>query len=91
MLSALTKQNAIMWHTDSGPYHSRHIRFHIPLVTNPLCNLQVQNEQVHMEVGSLWWFNNRFQHTATNFGQHLRVHLIFEMPVLTQKPDAEEA
>jgi hypothetical protein len=88
MLSALTKVNAIQWHTDNGPYHNRHIRFHIPLVTNPLCFVQVQNEQVHMEVGALWWFNNRFQHCAMNWGQHLRVHLIFEMPVLV-KEDAD--
>lgn len=89
MLSALRPPAAIMWHTDDGPYHKRHIRFHIPLLTNPLCMLQVQNEAVHMEVGSLWWFNNRFQHTATNFGHHLRVHLIFEMPVVV-KDDAGE-
>lgn len=88
MLSVLTKENAIQWHTDNGPYHERHTRFHIPLLTNPLCFLQVRNEQVHMEVGALWWFNNRYQHTAINFGLTHRVHLIFEMPTFV--PDRGE-
>lgn len=90
MLSVLTKTNAIQWHTDNGPYHTRHARFHIPLLTNPLCLVQVQNEQVHMEVGALWWFNNRFQHTAMNWGETMRVHLIFEMPVLVKGEASEE-
>lgn len=87
MLSMLTKENAIQWHTDNGPYHQRHIRFHVPLLTNPGCAIQVQGESVHMEVGSLWWFNNRYQHTATNFGRHMRIHLIFEMPVVVASND----
>jgi hypothetical protein len=80
VLSALEPGDALTWHTDTGPYHERHLRFHIPIITNPLCQLQVKNEVLHMEVGSLWWMNHGLVHTAVNFGSHRRVHLVFELP-----------
>lgn len=86
-LSLLPKDRVIQWHADSGPYHERHIRFHVPLITNPLCQVQVHGEIVHMEVGSLWYFNHRAQHTATNFGRHARIHLVFEMPIVVASND----
>jgi hypothetical protein len=79
MLSRLDPGSTIFWHTDNGPYHSRTARFHMPLVTNPLCTMYSGNEQLHMEVGSLWYFNNKCRHSAANWGAHHRVHLIFEM------------
>lgn len=79
MLSRLDPGSTIFWHTDNGPYHSRTARFHMPLVTNPLCTMYSGNEQLHMETGSLWYFNNKCRHSAANWGAHLRVHLIFEM------------
>ena len=87
MLSSMAKQTALSWHADGGPYHERHLRFHVPLLTNPLCSAFVQNEQVHMEVGSLWWVNYHAQHTLTNFGLHRRVHLIFELPKIAKAED----
>lgn len=79
MLSRLDPGSTIFWHTDNGAYHERTARFHMPLVTNPGCTMYSGNEQLHMETGSLWYFNNKCRHSAANWGQHLRVHLIFEM------------
>jgi hypothetical protein len=88
ILSGLAKQEVLQWHLDPGPYHARHLRFHIPLLTNPGCSVQVMNEMVHMEVGSLWWVNYGRWHCAANWGQHLRVHLIFEMPRIVADDEA---
>ncbi|HEY1858647.1 aspartyl/asparaginyl beta-hydroxylase domain-containing protein [Acidocella sp.] len=79
MLTVLEKEGVVAWHCDDGPYHDRHLRFHVPLVTNPGCTMYSANEQVHMNVGDLWWFNNRVPHSAANWGAWPRIHLIFEM------------
>lgn len=79
MLTVLAKEGVIAWHCDDGPYHEKHLRFHVPLVTNPYCTMYSANEQVHMNVGDLWWFNNRVPHCAANWGTVPRIHLIFEM------------
>lgn len=84
MVSGLQPGGAITWHTDNGKYHERHVRFHIALVTNPLCEILSQNEKVHMPVGSLWLFNNRVMHSAINFGTEPRYHVVFELPRIVQ-------
>lgn len=88
MLSRLDAGSTIFWHDDNGPYHERHVRFHVPLVTNPGCLMYSGPElPVHMEVGTLWYFNNRVRHSAANWGAHMRVHLIFEMRRIDPEPD----
>jgi Aspartyl/Asparaginyl beta-hydroxylase len=79
MISRLDAGSSIFWHTDDGPYHERHIRFHLPLVTNPGCLMYSQSESLHMPAGSLWFFNNRVRHSAANWGTLPRLHLILEM------------
>lgn len=87
MVSLLPKQSYISWHQDNGPYHDRHLRFHIALVTNPLCFLHSGPEQLHVPVGTLVWFNNRASHCATNWGHSDRIHVIFELPRRQEQPD----
>ena len=79
MVSRLDPGSTIFWHLDDGPYHSRTMRFHLPLVTNPGCLMYSGPETLHLPAGSLWWFNNHVRHSAANWGQHMRLHLIFEM------------
>lgn len=80
MVSNLAPNNAtIMWHEDNGPYHEKHIRFHIPLVTNPGVLMYSAHETIHMPVGSVWLFNNRVKHCAANWGSFSRIHLVFEI------------
>lgn len=79
MLTVLEAGGVIAWHKDDGAYHDKHLRFHVPLVTNPGVTMYSGNEQLHMAVGQLWWFNNRVAHSAANWGAIPRIHLIFEM------------
>jgi hypothetical protein len=82
MISRLDPGSSIFWHTDNGPYHDRTVRFHVPLVTNPGCLMYSGPQVQHMEVGSLWFFNNKVRHSAANWGIHYRLHLIFEMYII---------
>lgn len=86
MLTVLPRSTTVLWHEDNGPYHKAHQRFHIPLVTNPGCTAYSGNEMVHMPVGSLWWFNNHVTHSVVNFGEHNRIHLIFELRTRAAAP-----
>lgn len=79
MVSRLDPGSTIFWHVDDGPYHSKHIRFHLALVTNPGCILYSAAESMHVPVGMLTYFNNSPRHSAANWGAFHRLHLIFEM------------
>lgn len=79
MIATLKPGSTIFWHEDDGPYHRRHTRFHIPLLTNPGCLMYSGPQMVHMPAGSLFYFNNRIRHSAANWGDLPRLHLIFEM------------
>lgn len=89
MITGLDPGGAILWHRDDGPYNSRHMRFHVPLVTNPLALMYSGPESLHMPVGSLWLFNNQIKHSAANWGDGVRYHLIFELR-RAGLPDTEE-
>lgn len=82
MLTMMPPDGVIQPHTDNGPYHETHLRFHLPLVTNPLAVLYSREQTYHLPVGHLWWFNNRVTHWAANWGKSPRIHVIFEMPRL---------
>ena len=88
MVSRLDPGSTIFWHVDDGPYHQKHARFHVALVTNPGCLVYSGPEMVHMPVGSLWYVNNRGRHWAANWGHHYRLHLIFEMRKAEEASDA---
>ena len=89
MISRLDAGSTIFWHTDNGAYHDRTVRFHLPLVTNPGCLMYSGFQVQHMGVGELWFFDNKVRHSAANWGQTMRLHLIFEM--YREQVDADEA
>jgi hypothetical protein len=45
----------------------------------PGAYLKCGDEQVEMEVGQLWWFDNKVLHSAYNGSSVPRVHLIFDL------------
>ena len=84
MIVKLKPGGVIDWHTDEGGYAERHNRFHLPIVTNPGCNLYSANEVIHMPAGQLTFFDNHVKHSGVNMGASPRVHLIVDF----RKPDA---
>ncbi|MFN2328570.1 MAG: aspartyl/asparaginyl beta-hydroxylase domain-containing protein [Chromatocurvus sp.] len=41
--------------------------------------MRAGDEEVRMQEGELWWFDNRQIHEAYNDGDENRVHLIFDL------------
>lgn len=59
-------------HFDSEP-----MRFHIPIVTNDFSYLLYGQTMLHMDYGKLYHLLTTDAHTAFNFGELPRLHLIF--------------
>lgn len=86
VISVLQAKGVMSWHKDVGDYAKRHMRFHVPLVTNPGCTLYSGNMQAHIPVGLLTWLDVLDLHCAANWGMGPRSHAIFEF----RRRDAEE-
>ena len=78
MIVALRPGGSIDWHVDEGPYAQAHLRYHLPLVTNPFAHLYSGGEQAHVPVGALTFFDTSVLHSATNLGPTDRIHLIVD-------------
>lgn len=71
-------------HADT-PVHAEYWdRFHIVLQSSPGSNFRCGDEQVHMETGDVWWFNNRLEHEVVNNSADDRIHMVID--VRTSKP-----
>lgn len=80
----LPSRTAVPWMAETEAHARRFDRFVLALATNPGCLTYCGNEVVHMPVGHLYWMAAGVLHSAVNFGEHPRYHLIFDV----LKPDA---
>lgn len=65
-------------HIDTGTYADHYERFHIVLRSNQHCFLSSGNLILNLEVGEVWWINNKVLHSAENNGDSDRWHIIFD-------------
>jgi len=87
VVSVLAPKSLMTPHKDIGDYAKKHLRFHIPVVTNPHCTLYAGNGQAHIPVGLLTWIDVLDLHWAANWAAAWsRSHVIFEM----RRRDADE-
>jgi aspartyl/asparaginyl beta-hydroxylase (cupin superfamily) len=78
-LVALPAGRRVYPHIDRGRYYQLHDRYHLVL-RSPLGSwLRAGDEEVRMQEGELWWFDNRQIHEAHTDGEEDRIHLIFDM------------
>lgn len=54
-------------------------RYHIVLESNPGVVFRCGEEQVYMDRGEVWWFNNQLEHEVVNNSGEDRVHLIVDI------------
>lgn len=66
-------------HTDRGEYYKVRNRYHYVLKSSLGSSLKAGDEEVRMQEGELWWFDNKAVHEAKNEGEEDRVHLIFDL------------
>ena len=66
-------------HSDRGEYCKVRNRYHFVLKSTQGSWLKAGNEEVRMQEGELWWFDNKAAHEARNDGQEDRIHLVFDL------------
>jgi aspartyl/asparaginyl beta-hydroxylase (cupin superfamily) len=66
-------------HVDRGEYYRVRDRYHLVLKSTRGSWLKAGDEDVRMQEGELWWFDNKQMHEAFNDGDEDRIHLIFDL------------
>lgn len=66
-------------HIDRGAYYRVRNRYHFVLRSADGSWLKANDEEVRMQEGELWWFDNDQMHEAYNDGDKDRIHMIFDM------------
>lgn len=68
----------VLFRTRAGTVGAR-LRFHLPVVTNPLAELTLEGEVHHLGSGEIWFVHNGCVHAARNRGDRPRIHLVWDM------------
>jgi outer membrane protein assembly factor BamB/orotate phosphoribosyltransferase len=75
----LKPNSSVLPHVDLGSYYFIRDRYHLVLYSTDGSRLTSGDEQVRMQPGELWWFNNKQYHEAHNESDEWRIHLIFDL------------
>jgi hypothetical protein len=65
-------------HIDFGKYYLSKDRYHLSIQGKYLYN--VDGEEVIIEPGTFFWFNNKLNHSAVNIGDDVRITFVFDFP-----------
>jgi hypothetical protein len=75
----LEPEASIHPHRDlSGSGLNNRLRFHIPIITNPKVDFQVDGEKIVMVPGDMWCLDTSYKHAVANNGDESRVHIVVE-------------
>ena len=66
-------------HIDRGAYYRLRHRYHFLLKSRHGSWMKAADEEVRMQEGELWWFDNDQMHEAFNDGDEDRIHMIFDL------------
>lgn len=66
-------------HIDRGEYYRLRDRYHLVLRSAAGSWLKAGVEEVRMQSGEVWWFDNKAVHEAFNDGDQDRIHFIFDL------------
>lgn len=80
MISRLKPGEKIDWHIDKmppgiPPYFQR---YQIPLSVAPGVRFAVEDEEVYMEPGTAWWFDNQRMHAVFNDSDQDRISMFID-------------
>jgi len=65
-------------HIDDGTYYINKDRYHFSL--QGIYRYKVDNEEIIVEPGTFFWFNNKLYHEAENISNIDRITLVFDSP-----------
>ena len=66
-------------HIDEGKYCQEHDRFHFVVSTNPDVWFKCNGHPKHLEVGKIWWLDNKSLHSVENNGSTDRIHIVVDI------------
>ncbi len=66
-------------HIDRGEYYKLRGRYHMILKSTAGSWMKAGDEEIRMNEGELWWFDNNQVHEAHNDGDQDRIHIIFDL------------
>jgi outer membrane protein assembly factor BamB len=75
----LKPNSQVLRHIDEGSYYFLRDRFHLVLQSAAGSVLMSGGEQVRMQEGELWWFDNKQYHESYNESDEWRIHYIFDL------------
>lgn len=78
-------------HIDRGEYYRLRGRYHLVLKSAQGSWLKASDEEIRMQEGELWWFDNDQMHEAYNDGDEDRIHMIFDLLPYTNRARANAA
>lgn len=79
MLNKIRPGGRIFPHADT-PVHAEYWdRFHYVVASAPGVLFRCADEQVQMQAGDLWWFQNALEHEVVNNSAADRIHLIIDI------------
>ena len=79
MVNKIEPGGRIFPHVDTPIYTEYYNRFHVVLTSPPECWFRSGEEVVHMNVGEVWWFDNKQEHEVVNEGNTDRIHMVVDI------------
>lgn len=78
-LATLLPNVKIKLHYDDRWFHEHCRRIHVPIITNDKCQQIFEDRIYHLDYSKIYEINNRGLHSAANYGDAPRVHLIIDI------------
>jgi hypothetical protein len=79
IINKLKPGGKIYRHADTKDHAEYWDRFHIVLQSEPGSMFYCDDEQVMMQTGEIWWFNNALEHEVINNSSEDRIHLVVDI------------
>lgn len=79
LITRLAPGAMITPHVDGGAHAAYYDRYHITLQNMEGSTFKCGDEEVHMQTGSIWWFDNGVEHSVVNESLDDRLTLIVDI------------
>lgn len=79
MVTRLAPGRAINPHVDGGAHAEYYERYHVVIQGLPGSIFRCGDEQVTMQTGEVWWFDNAVEHEVINNSADDRIHLVVDI------------
>ncbi len=79
LVTRLKPGGEIAPHVDGGEHAAYYDRYHLVLQGFPGSEFYCGNEQVNMQTGDVWWFDNSVEHRVVNNSADDRIHLVVDV------------